>query len=98
MKKLICIFSSIFILTSCHDKSNDFYDQKEFDQLLSSPEYKILDTIKREKSEIFVIYQDEGALGGRKFYLLHKIGGSEFHHILYPDNDENIIKLENKIN
>jgi len=76
----------------------DYLVKAEFDKMISSSEYKILDTIPVTKSVIFEIYQDEGALGGHKFYLLHKNGSEKYHYILYPDSTDNLMKLENKLN
>jgi hypothetical protein len=97
MRTFICILISLIGLTSCIERSPEFYDQTQFEKLISLPEYKILDTIQKEKSTIIVVYQDEGALGGHRIYFLHKTGSSKFHSISYPDSDMNIKKLENTL-
>ena len=84
-------------VTSCVNTSQESYSQREFKRLLSIPNVEILDTIQREKSEIFLIYENEGALGGHHFYLLHKKGSSNYHRIFYPDSDESIKKLESEV-
>ena len=97
MKRFICILTSFIGLTSCLNNSPEFYDQKQFEKLISLPEYKILDTIQKEKSTIIVVYQDEGSLGGHKIYLLHKNGSSKYRSISYPDSDMNLKKHENTL-
>jgi hypothetical protein len=97
MKKVFYSFISVSILTCCTDSKTDFLEKSEFEQMLSSSEYKVLDTIGLDKSEIFEVYQDQGALGGWKFHLLHKIGSSKYHYISYPDTANKIKRLEEKL-
>jgi len=40
-----------------------------------------LDSIEFEKSTIYKIYQDQGALGSYSFYLFHKKGSIKYHFI-----------------
>ncbi len=86
------------ITFSCSNEQNqrDYYNTKEFNALLSTSEYKVLDTIPYNNSNVFKIYQDHGALGGYSFYLFHKKGSSKYHRILYIDTIYNIAEFENK--
>lgn len=72
MKKALYFIISVFVLISCEDNKKDFIEKDELDKMLSTSEYKILDTIRLKKSEVLEIYQDEGALGGSKFHLCTK--------------------------
>lgn len=88
----------ILITFSCGNGQDqrDYYDTKEFNDLLNTSEYKVLNTIHYNNSNVFKIYQDEGALGGHSFYLFHKKGSSKYHRIIYIDTIHNIAEFENK--
>ena len=54
------------LLTGCRNKSR-CESAVEFVRLLNKSEYRILDTIKLSSSEIYIVYQDMGALGSTTY-------------------------------
>lgn len=79
--RIITILLAIITGVSCEHQSKNYLTQSEFHQLLKSKEYTLLDTLPSDTTEIYIIYQDDGALGGHKIYLSCKHQDSLLYHL-----------------